>query len=407
MTEKRPGDAPEEDFAAMLAASEQAARGKPRRARLAIGDTVRGKVVSIGPEVTVVELAGGGEGTLETLELRDAQGELLVASGETIEARVVALGEKQGFVVLRRGATAGRGRAALAEAATTGLPVEGLVTGVNKGGFEVDVGGVRGFCPLSQLELRPVPDPTALVGQRFAFRISRYEEDRRGTNLVLSRRALLEEEARARAVETQDKLVLGAVLPGVVTALKDFGAFVDVGGIEGLLPASEVTFARGTRPADVLSVGQSITVKVARLEKRDDPRRPLQISFSMKALDRDPWTEISATLRAGSVTQGKVVRLESFGAFVELAPGVEGLLHISELGANRPIRHAREAVKPGDTLAVTVLAVDEERRRISLALGERSEGIDDDGRAAAARASGASGQLGTLGDLLKGKLPPR
>lgn len=407
MTEKRPGDAPEEDFAAMLAASEQAARGKPRRARLAIGDTVRGKVVSIGPEVTVVELAGGGEGTLETLELRDAQGELLVASGETIEARVVALGEKQGFVVLRRGATAGRGRAALAEAATTGLPVEGLVTGVNKGGFEVDVGGVRGFCPLSQLELRPVPDPTALVGQRFAFRISRYEEDRRGTNLVLSRRALLEEEARARAVETQDKLVLGAVLPGVVTALKDFGAFVDVGGIEGLLPASEVTFARGTRPADVLSVGQSITVKVARLEKRDDPRRPLQISFSMKALDRDPWTEISATLRAGSVTQGKVVRLESFGAFVELAPGVEGLLHISELGANRPIRHAREAVKPGDTLAVTVLAVDEERRRISLALGERSEGIDDEGRAAAARASGASGQLGTLGDLLKGKLPPR
>jgi small subunit ribosomal protein S1 len=407
MTEKRPGDAPEEDFAAMLAASEQAARGKPRRARLAIGDTVRGKVVSIGPEVTVVELAGGGEGTLETLELRDAQGELLVASGETIEARVVALGEKQGFVVLRRGATAGRGRAALAEAATTGLPVEGLVTGVNKGGFEVDVGGVRGFCPLSQLELRPVPDPTALVGQRFAFRISRYEEDRRGTNLVLSRRALLEEEARARAVETQDKLVLGAVLPGVVTALKDFGVFVDVGGIEGLLPASEVTFARGTRPADVLSVGQSITVKVARLEKRDDPRRPLQISFSMKALDRDPWTEISATLRAGSVTQGKVVRLESFGAFVELAPGVEGLLHISELGANRPIRHAREAVKPGDTLAVTVLAVDEERRRISLALGERSEGIDDEGRAAAARASGASGQLGTLGDLLKGKLPPR
>ena len=407
MTEKRPGDAPEEDFAAMLAASEQAARGKPRRARLAIGDTVRGKVVSIGPEVTVVELAGGGEGTLETLELRDAQGELLVASGETIEARVVALGEKQGFVVLRRGATAGRGRVALAEAATTGLPVEGLVTGVNKGGFEVDVGGVRGFCPLSQLELRPVPDPTALVGQRFAFRISRYEEDRRGTNLVLSRRALLEEEARARAVETQDKLVLGAVLPGVVTALKDFGAFVDVGGIEGLLPASEVTFARGTRPADVLSVGQSITVKVARLEKRDDPRRPLQISFSMKALDRDPWTEISATLRAGSVTQGKVVRLESFGAFVELAPGVEGLLHISELGANRPIRHAREAVKPGDTLAVTVLAVDEERRRISLALGERSEGIDDEGRAAAARASGASGQLGTLGDLLKGKLPPR
>ncbi|HLK92174.1 MAG TPA: S1 RNA-binding domain-containing protein [Polyangia bacterium] len=407
MTEKRQGDAPEEDFAAMLAASEQAARGQPRRVRLAIGDTVRGKIVSIGPEVTVVELAGGGEGTLETLELRDAQGELTVASGDTLEARVVALGEKQGFVTLRRGASAVRGRAALAEAATTGLPVEGLITGVNKGGLEVDVGGVRGFCPLSQLELRPVADPAAYVGQRLSFRVTRYEEDRRGTNLVLSRRALLEEEAGARAVETQGKLVLGAVLPGVVTALKDFGAFVDVGGIEGLLPASEISFSRATRPADVLSVGQPVTVKVARIEKRDDPKRPLQISFSMKALDRDPWTEVAATLRAGSVTQGKVVRLEQFGAFIELAPGVEGLLHVSELGAKRPVRHAREAVKPGDTLTVTVLAVDEERRRISLALGERSEGIDDEGRAAAARASGTSGQLGTLGDLLKGKLPPR
>jgi small subunit ribosomal protein S1 len=407
MAERREGDTPEEDFAAMLAASEQAARGRPRRPRFAVGDTVRGKIVSIGHEVAVVELSGGGEGTLETLELRDPQGQLIAAPGDTIEARVVALGEKEGFVSLRRGASAARGRPALAEAASTGLPVEGLITGVNKGGFEVDVGGVRGFCPLSQLELRAVPDPAAYVGQRFAFRVTRYEEDRRGVNLVLSRRALLEEEARSRAAETQGKLVLGAVLPGVVTALKDFGAFVDVGGIEGLLPASEISFSRATRPADVLSVGQSITVKVARIEKRDDPKRPLQISFSMKALDRDPWTDVTTTLRAGSVTQGKVVRLEQFGAFVELAPGIEGLLHVSELGAKRPIRHAREAVAPGDTVTVTVLAIDEERRRISLALGESKEGIDDEGRAAAARASGVSGQLGTLGDLLKGKLPPR
>jgi small subunit ribosomal protein S1 len=407
MADKRQGDAPEEDFAAMLAASEQAARGRPRRARFAVGDSVRGKIVSIGQEVAVVELAGGGEGTLETVELRDPQGELIAAAGDTIEARVSALGEKEGFVSLRRGAGGGRGRPALAEAAATGLPVEGGITAVNKGGFDVDVGGVRGFCPVSQLELRPVPDPSAYVGQRFSFRVTRYEEDRRGVNLVLSRRALLEEESRARAVETQEKLVLGAVLPGVVTALKDFGAFVDVGGIEGLLPASEISFSRATRPSDVLSVGQPITVKVARIEKRDDPKRPLQISFSMKALDRDPWTDVASTLRAGSVTQGKVVRLETFGAFVELAPGVEGLLHISELGAKRPVRHAREAVKPGDSVTVTVLAVDEERRRISLALGERAENIDEEGRAAAARASGSSGQLGTLGDLLKGKLPQR
>jgi len=199
----------------------------------------------------------------------------------------------------------------------------------------------------------------------------------------------------------------GAVLPGVVTALKDFGAFVDVGGIEGLLPASEIGFSRGTRPADVLSVGQAITVQVARIEKRDDPKRPEQISFSMKSLERDPWTDVAATLRAGTVVRGQVSRVETFGAFVELAPGVEGLLHISELGAKRPLRHAREAVKPGDALEVTVLAVEPERRRISLGLGARGDTIDAEGKAAAARASGASTGLGTLGDLLKGKLPGR
>jgi len=393
----------------MLAASERAAGpgGRGRRPRFAVGDKVRGRIASIGQEVTVLELDGGGEGTLETLELRDEAGQLTVAVGETVEARVTALGEKQGFVSVRRGAGAARGRPALEEAAATGLPVEGLVTGVNKGGLDVDVGGVRGFCPVSQLELRPVADPGVYVGQRLAFKVTRYDEDRRGANLVLSRRALLEEEARARAVETRAKLAPGAVLPGVVTALKDFGAFVDVGGIEGLLPASEIGFSRGTRPADVLSVGQAITVQVARIEKRDDPKRPEQISFSMKSLERDPWTDVAATLRAGTVVRGQVSRVETFGAFVELAPGVEGLLHISELGAKRPLRHAREAVKPGDALEVTVLAVEPERRRISLGLGARGDTIDAEGKAAAARASGASTGLGTLGDLLKGKLPGR
>ena len=155
-----------------------------------------------------------------------------------------------------------------------GLPVEGLVTGVNKGGLEVDLKGVRAFCPISQLELRPVADPSVYVGQRLTFRVTRYEDDRRGPNVVLSRRALLEEEMQARAVETRGKLTIGAVLSGTVVALKDFGAFVDVGGIEGLLPASEIGFQRGTRPSDVLTVGQPVTVQVMRIEKRDDPRRP-------------------------------------------------------------------------------------------------------------------------------------
>jgi len=406
---------PEEDFAAMLAASERAEPGgkAARRPRFAIGDKVRGKVVSIGQEVTVLELDGGGEGTIETLELRDESGQLTVAAGDAVDARVVAMGEKQGFVSLRRSATiaAGRGREALAEAAATGLPVEGVVTGVNKGGVDVDIGGVRGFCPISQLELRQVADAGVYVGQRLSFRVARYEEDRRGANLVLSRRALLEEEARARAVVTRGKLALGAVLSGTVTAVKEFGAFVDVGGIEGLLPASEIGFSRGTRPADVLAVGQPVTVQVARIEKRDDPKRPEQISFSMKSLERDPWADVAASLHAGAVTRGPVTRAEPFGAFVELAPGVEGLIHVSELAgdAKRPLKHARDAVKPGQIVEVTVLSIDTERRRISLALGERAEAVDDEGRAAAARASGSRG-MGTLGDLfanIDGKKPPK
>jgi small subunit ribosomal protein S1 len=410
--EKAPeGAQAEEDFAAMFAASEREA-GRARRPRFAIGDRVRGRVVSIGQEVAVLELAGGGEGTLETLELRDESGQLTAKVGDTLEARVVALGEKQGFVTLRRGAAGGaRGRTDLTEAATTGLPVEGVITAVNKGGFEVEVGGVRAFCPLSQLELRPVDDPAAYIGRRLSFRVTRYEEDRRGTNLVLSRRALLEEEARGRAEETRGKVVVGAVLPGVVTAIKDFGAFVDVGGIEGLLPASEISFERSTRPADVLTVGQPVTVQVMRVEKRDDPKRPEQVSFSLKALERDPWLDAAAQFAPGTAVRGQVMRTESFGAFVQLAPGLEGLIHISELGAGKPLRHARDAVKPGDALDVAVLAVEPDKRRISLGLAGREVGVDDEGRAAATRAAGGGpggrGGMGTLGDLLKGKLPGR
>jgi small subunit ribosomal protein S1 len=407
MSTPPPKGAADEDFAAMLAEAERGT-DRARRPRFTVGDRVRGVVVSIGNEVTVLELEGGGEGTLETLDLRDDSGQLQVKAGDTLEARVVGLGDKAGFVWLRRGPSRGPDpRAGLAEAAASGLPVEGLVTGVNKGGVEVTVGGVRAFCPVSQLELRPVADPAAYVGSKLLFRITRYEDDRRGPNVIVSRRALLEEEMQSRAVQTRAKLSVGAVLSGTVTALKDFGAFVDVGGIEGLLPASEISFARGTKPSDVLTVGQPVTVQVMRVEKRDDPKRPEQVSFSLKSLEVDPWQDAARQLAVGAVIKGQVTRAEPFGAFVQVAPGVEGLLHISELGAGKPLRHAREAVKPGDAVEVTVLAIEPEKRRISLGLSTHEDRVDDEGRAAAARAAGTGGGMGTLGDLLKGKLPGR
>jgi small subunit ribosomal protein S1 len=394
--------AKEEDFAAMFAESEAANKGKRRAPPVQPGDRVRGKVTSVGRDTVFIELDDGrGEGMIDGAELRDADGQVTIKTGDSVEATVVEGGGRGEPMVLRRQLARTSGAQAPAEllrAFELGLPVEGTIAAVNKGGVDVTVAGIRGFCPISQLDTRRTEDASGMVGQKLMFRITKFEEDRRGPNLVLSRRALLEEEGRARAVETRAKLQVGAVLPGVVTGLKDFGAFIDLGGIEGMLHVSEIGFSRVTRPADVLAIGQPVTVQVLRIEKRDDPNRPEQVALSLKALADDPWEEAAARFPAGTRVAGTVTRVEPFGAFVELAPGVEGLAHISTLGGGKPLRHARDAVKPGDRLEVTVTAVERERRRLSLAPAGESEAIDAESRAVADRAGG-SGKLGTFADL--------
>ncbi len=402
--------AKEEDFAAMFAEYEQANKGKRRVPPVQPGDRVRGKVTSVGRDTVFVELDDGrGDGMIDGAELRDADGQVTIKVGDAMEATVIEGGRPGEPMVLRRQlgrASGAQAPAELARAFELGLPVEGTIAAVNKGGVDVTVAGVRAFCPISQLDTRRTEDASGMVGQKLMFRITKYEEDRRGPNLVLSRRALLEEEARGRAVETRTKLHVGAVLPGVVTGLKDFGAFVDLGGIEGMLHVSEIGFSRVTRPADVLSIGQPVTVQVIRIEKRDDPNRPEQVALSLKALAADPWEEAAAQFPAGTRVAGTVTRVEPFGAFVELAPGVEGLAHISTLGGGKPLRHARDAVKPGDRLEVTVIEVDRERRRLSLAPAGESEAIDAESRAVADRAGG-SGKLGTFADLFNKPEPKR
>ena len=393
----------DQDFASMLAEFERREGGAAQR-RVAIGDSVRGRIVRIGHESAVVEILGkSAEGMIDLEQLRDGDGNLTLKVGDEIEARVVEDMGKAGCVVLRR--TMARGpeaKAELAQAVELGLAVEGTVTAVNKGGVEVMVAGVRGFCPISQLDARHVPDAAEYVGRKLQFRVTRYEVDRRGVNLVVSRRALLEDEARARAEKIRGKLAVGAILPGVVASIKEFGAFVDLGGIEGMLHASELGFSRNQRPSEVLAVGQNLEVQVLKIEKTGDAKRPERISLSLKSMQRDPWEEVSARFPAGAQVVGKVVRVEQFGAFVELAPGIEGLLHASELASGKQVRHAREVCKVGDNLTVTVLALDRERRRISLGLGERGDVVSEEDRAAA-RAVAGSGGFGTLGDLLKSK----
>jgi small subunit ribosomal protein S1 len=405
MSEQDETSGKQEDFASMLAEFERQQRREARPA-VRVGDTVRGRVMMLGQESAVVEIAGGAaEGMIELDQLRDADGNLGVKIGDEIDARVVETMGKQGSVILRRARARGpEAKAALAQAAQLGLAVEGTVTAVNKGGVEVLVAGVRGFCPISQLEARHVEDASEYVGRKLQFRITRYDVDRRGTNLVISRRVLLEEEARGRAEKVRGKLAPGAILPGVVASIKDFGAFIDLGGIEGMLHASELGFSRNARPSEVLTVGQRLDVQVLKVEKTGDARRPERISLSLKSLERDPWEDVRTRFPAGTQLTGKVVRVESFGAFVELVPGLEGLVHTSELALGKQVRHARELCKPGDRLVVTVLALDHERRRISLGVGERSDVVSQEDLDAARAAAGPA-RFGTLGDILRAKKP--
>jgi len=403
----------QENFADLFAASERARAGAPKRTKLKPGDRVSGKVISLGGETVFLELEGGQEGMLDVVELRDGKGQLQAKVGDTIDAVVAELPRGSRMVVLRRSLGRGAGgRNELSQAFQHAIPVEGTVSAVNKGGVEVTVAGVRAFCPISQLDLRHVEDASAFIGQKLMFRITKFEDDdRRGPNIVLSRRAVLEEEARGKAAETRAKLAVGAVVSGVVTALKDYGAFVDIGGIEGMLHVSEIGFSRVTRPADVLSVGQHVSVQIIRIEKKDDPKRPgrqlEQIALSLKALETDPWESAALAFTEGTRTRGTVTRVTDFGAFVELAPGVEGLVHISELGGGHSARQARGAVKAGDALDVTVKTVDRERRRLGLSLAAPDEPLDAEARAVAERAASPNreGKLGTLADLFK-NVPP-
>jgi small subunit ribosomal protein S1 len=397
-----------QDFATLFAAYEreqaEAARrkkkespgeeGRPQRRGPQAGDKVHGRIVGFGEESAFVDLGGKSEGVIPLVELTDADGQRTVHVGDDVEALVVGSGD-DGVVLRVRGG--GRGQAApaeLAQAHAHGLPVEGTVTGVVKGGVEVQVSGVRGFCPISQLEDRYVADAAEFVGRRLSFRITRMEEGRgRGINLVLSRRALLEEEKAARAAAARAQLAPGKVVRGTVTSLAAYGAFVDLGGIEGLLHVSQLGHGRVAHPQDVLAVGQQVEVQV--LEIKTDAKGGERISLSRRALVRDPWQDEAARLQPGARRSGRVVRIETFGAFVELTPGVDGLLHVSELGGGKPIRHPREAVKVGQTLDVAVKAIEPERRRVSLVLAASADEAEADVSAVPAEPPG----FGAMGDF--------
>src|SRR5438128_9936897 len=351
----------DEDFAAMFAQHEA------RRA-LEIGQMVKGRVIQVSDEHVFVDVGGKGEAWIDRAELADDEGRLKVKVGDEIEATVVATGDEIRLSHrLRQGAQA---REALAVAAQTGVPVEGKVAGVIKGGYEVTVGGMRAFCPFSQMELRRVESEQEYVGRVLEFRVTKYAEG--GRNLVLSRRALLEEQAAKAAEQTRKKILPYAVLPGTVVSLADFGAFVDLGGVQGLVPTSELSPARVERASDRLRVGEPVTVKVLRIDEAKG-----RVTLSLKALEGDPWVAVPGRLRERQVVRGRAVRAAEFGVFVELLPGVDGLLHASEIPRHRSAA-LRQAVAAGAEIAVMIVGVDPAKRRIALALAPEGAAIGDE-----------------------------
>lgn len=405
--DKHPEKSESEDFASMLAEFE---RERPdaapqRRRTVDRGDKVTGRVVSIGRDAVFVDLGAKAEGSLDMEDLLDDDGNLTVAVGDEVEAVVASVGDT---IALRRSFGRGGGAPAVQEledAFNAGLPIDGLVASTNKGGFEVQVGNVRCFCPVSQIDSKFVEDPEQFVGRRYTFRVTKFEGGKR-PNIVLSRRVLLEEAQRERAEQTLKTLDVGSTVTGTVSSLRDYGAFIDIGGIEGMLHISELDFRRVEHPSEVLSEGQQVEVQVIKIEETGNEKRPLKIGLSLKALKSDPWKDAVGALVEGSKVTGTVVRLQSFGAFVEILPGVEGLVHVSELGGGRRVNHPKEVVSVGDQVEVTILRIDTAEKRIGLSMDRQSDAeARQERREIEAHMGGGSSQsLGTFGDLLKKKL---
>lgn len=343
----------EEDFGAMFEASQQATR-------VAQGQTVEGTIVSIGPEVALVDVGSKSEAVLDVHELKDRDGVLEVAVGDRIQAVVVST---TGGVKLSR--KLGRGAATdrqLEDAFQAGLPVEGTVEREVKGGYEVRVARSRAFCPFSQIDTVRVADPAAHIGRVYTFRITEFKEG--GKDLVVSRRALLEVEQRTVADDIRRAVVVDAVLTGRVASVRDFGAFVDLGGgVQGLLHVSEMGWSRVADASQAVTPGDEITVKVLRVE--EDGRK---IALGLKQLTDDPWLAVSKTYEVGQVRTGRITRVADFGAFVELEPGVEALAHASTFVPTGRQDGWKVLVSAATTAPFEILSIDADKRRIGVAL---------------------------------------
>ncbi|MBQ9452459.1 MAG: 30S ribosomal protein S1 [Desulfovibrio sp.] len=345
-----------EDFAAMLAAHEAVAPS------LQQGQKVTGTVISIAGDNVFVDVGFKLDGIMDRKDILDAEGKESVVVGDSVEAWVV--GVSSGEIRLSR-SMSGSGIAALEDARDAALPVDGRITNVCKGGYTVDVMGKAAFCPGSQIGIYGVDDPTSLIGRCLQFLIIRVENH--GRNVVVSHRALLEREHKENLEKVLEQIKPGDNVEGKITRIAPFGVFVELApSVEGMIHLSELSWSHVTNVDAAVSMGEVVRVKVLAIDR--DAKGRVRISLSRKQAEGDPWEHVGDHLVAGSVVQGKVVRLVPFGAFVELLPGVEGLAHISELSWAKHITKPEDVLNVGENLTVKIKDIDLQTRRISLSV---------------------------------------
>ncbi len=326
------------------------------------GAVIQGTVVSIDDDWVTVDTGLKSEGVVDRAEFLNDQRELEVAVGDTVDVVVEALDNGMGQTVLsREKAKRAETWTKLEKIFEDGEIVTGIISGKVKGGFTVDIGPVRAFLPGSLVDTRPIRDTTHLEGKELEFKVIKLDAKR--NNVVVSRRAVMEAESSADREALLSQLEEGQTVTGTIKNLTDYGAFVDLGGIDGLLHITDMAWKRIKHPSEVVDVGQEVTVKVLKFDK--DRNR---VSLGLKQLGQDPWMEIMSRYPKGSIVKARVTNLTDYGCFAEIAEGVEGLVHVSEMDHTNKNIHPSKVVQIGDEVDVMVLEVDEERRRISLGI---------------------------------------
>lgn len=332
--------------------------------RYSLGDKVKGEILVVGKDEIFVSLAPGKEGIVHRRDLVDAEGKIAHKSGDKLDLYVIQV--RGAEIHLSPNPTSKNLAEDLEDAFDMMIPVDGKVAEVCNGGFRIQLKGKLAFCPISQIDIKRVEVPEEYVGQRFEFKITKFEEG--GRNIIVSRRKLLEEARELSAGVFTDERKQGDIVHGRVTRLEKFGAFIEIApGIDGLAHISELSWSRVGDPSEVLRTGQEVTAKVLKIETVEGK---LRIALSLKQVGAEPWDNLPPSISAGQMIQGKVTRCAKFGAFVELAPGIEGLIPMGEMSFTKRVTSSDELVKEGETVSVLIKDVDAEKRRISLSLKE-------------------------------------